>query len=683
LGTDAQGNNWRTVGYWAKLRASTANQYQTWATAAGVYDSTNSFLAINHSASFGIKYWEIGNETFGAGYYGGGNGYALNYNVPYDGTNRAGNSALSPARYGTDVVAFSQAMKAVDPTVKIGAVVSTPPGDYSWDTLNGQEWSNVVLSKCANNIDFVIAHWYPYVGNNPDGTSLLAAVPSTLPQMINGTTSGLDAGTNAGIRDWINTYRPTDGNKVQIFITEFGYSSSGTDNTTTSAHACFVADAYATWLDLGVTNVDYQELSSSAFLGDGSTRGDAFDAVSILNKMSKPGDDLVSTTSNNSLVRTHAALQADGTVAVMIINDSTSSNSVSVTINGDTMTANGLRYSTNGSDTTALTAIPVAGLGNSFTISVPGRTIYVYLLTPIAQVNAAWNLAGGGSWGTGTNWNWNRAPKNLGDIATLGNAIAGASAALTLDGNRTLSSLTFNNTSGGSYTISPGTSIPSSTLILANQGSSAATITVLAGNHSITAPVEMDSNVTLSAASGSGLNISGPISESGGTKFLAKTGNGILTLSASNTYTGATQINGGVLELTSAGQISASSPISTADGTTLQIDAGSHALGTISGTGTLNLTSGDLTANSICQDTLTLGAGATLTIVALPGGPLASRENLVPVPEPSNLVLLGLGLMTACVLLYIKRIGSILHDIRSLYRHERRDMRLDQHIQAD
>ena len=608
-----------------------------------MYDSTNSFLAINHSASFGIKYWEIGNETFGTGYYGGGNGYALNYNVPYDGTNRAGNPALSPARYGTDVVAFSQAMKAVDPTIKIGAVVSTPPGDYSWDTLNGQEWSNVVLSKCANNIDFVIAHWYPYVGNNPDGTSLLAAVPSTLPQMINGTTSGLDTGTNAGIRDWINTYRPTDGNKVQIFITEFGYSSSGTDNTTTSAHACFVADAYATWLDLGVTNVDYQELSSSAFLGNGSSRGDAFDAVSILNKMAKPGDDLVSTTSNNSLVRTHAACRPTAPWPFMIINDDTSSDTVNVTINGDTMTANGLRYGTNGSETTALTPTAVSSLGNSFTVSVPGRTIYEYLLTPIAQVNAAWNLSGGGSWGTGTNWNWNRAPKNLGDIATLGNSIAGASAALTLDGNRTLSSLTFNNTSGGSYTISPGTSIPSSTLILANQGSSAATITVSAGNHSITAPVEMDSNVTLSAASGSGLNISGQISESGGAKSLTKTGAGILTLSASNTYTGATQINGGVLELTSAGQISASSPISTADGATLQIDGGSRALGTISGTGTLNLVSGDLTANSICQGTITLGAGATLSIAAIPGGP--TSQGIVPVPEPSAIVLLNAAAM--------------------------------------
>ncbi len=88
LGVDQQGNDWRTAGYWAKLRASTAAEYQTWATADGVYNSQNNFLAINRDAPVGVKYWEIGNETFGTGYYGGGNGYSTDYNVPYDGTNR-------------------------------------------------------------------------------------------------------------------------------------------------------------------------------------------------------------------------------------------------------------------------------------------------------------------------------------------------------------------------------------------------------------------------------------------------------------------------------------------------------------------------------------------------------------------------------------------------------------------
>src|SRR4051812_36814378 len=65
LGVDAEGNNWRTAGYWAKLRASTGAEYNTWANSAGLYDSRNAFLAISRPAPVGIKYWEIGNENFG------------------------------------------------------------------------------------------------------------------------------------------------------------------------------------------------------------------------------------------------------------------------------------------------------------------------------------------------------------------------------------------------------------------------------------------------------------------------------------------------------------------------------------------------------------------------------------------------------------------------------------------
>src|SRR5262249_13104844 len=142
LGIDAEGNNWKTAGYWAKLRASTTAEYNTWAAADGVFDARNAFLAIDRDAPVGIKYWEVGNETFGTAYYGGApgvTGYALNYAAPYDGSARDDNPALSPAAYGAQFNAFNAAMKAVDPTIKTGAVlatprtdVNTPLGDYSW-----------------------------------------------------------------------------------------------------------------------------------------------------------------------------------------------------------------------------------------------------------------------------------------------------------------------------------------------------------------------------------------------------------------------------------------------------------------------------------------------------------------------------------------------------------------------
>jgi hypothetical protein len=76
---------------------------------------------------------------------------------------------------------------------------------------------------------------------------------------------------------------------------------------------------------------------------------------------------------------------------------------------------------------------------------------------------------------------------------------------------------------------------------------------------------------------------------------------------------------------------------------------------TISGPGTLNLSGGitgshdlevdsDLTATSIQVDTLTIGAGATVTIQPIPGGPLAGT--ITAVPEPSTLILLGIGVIS-------------------------------------
>ena len=69
----------------------------------------------------------------------------------------------SPTAYATNLVAYSKAMKAVDPTVKIGAVLTTPGG---WpDTVkapgDSADWNHTVLSIAGNSIDFVIVHWYP------------------------------------------------------------------------------------------------------------------------------------------------------------------------------------------------------------------------------------------------------------------------------------------------------------------------------------------------------------------------------------------------------------------------------------------------------------------------------------------------------------------------------------------
>jgi probable HAF family extracellular repeat protein len=124
-----------------------------------------------------------------------------------------------------------------------------------------------------------------------------------------------------------------------------------------------------------------------------------------------------------------------------------------------------------------------------------GSQYHAFLLTPnSAEFN--W-LNPNGSWGSASNWN----PASVPSIG--GKAIfANSSAAITLDGNRIVSDLQFN---GGICTISPG-SAPSR-LVMQSPGNWATTIEVLAGSHTIDAPLEMNSDLTITIAEGAALTV--------------------------------------------------------------------------------------------------------------------------------------------------------------------------------
>jgi hypothetical protein len=83
---------------------------------------------------------------------------------------------------------------------------------------------------------------------------------------------------------------------------------------------------------------------------------------------------------------------------------------------------------------------------------------------------------------------------------------------------------------------------------------------------------------------------------------------------------------------------------STATG--LLISQGIKNVDTITGVGNTTVSGPagtELIANSIVQNTLTIGAGCTMTIRAISGGPSASYTNLTPVPEPATWILLALA----------------------------------------
>ena len=96
----------------------------------------------NIERGYGVKYFEIGNES---------------YFYVYDGGSRAKD-------YARDLTLFAAAMKGVDPTIKIGANGPVGAKDVgSLDNMMGDQtiWWQAVFAGAGSSIDFVSVHEYP------------------------------------------------------------------------------------------------------------------------------------------------------------------------------------------------------------------------------------------------------------------------------------------------------------------------------------------------------------------------------------------------------------------------------------------------------------------------------------------------------------------------------------------
>jgi len=114
---------------------------------------------------------------------------------------------------------------------------------------------------------------------------------------------------------------------------------------------------------------------------------------------------------------------------------------------------------------------------------------------------------------------------------------------VTLDGSKTVGTINFN--SNFSFLITPGSG---GTLTLDNSGNTAS-VNLVQGNHSITAPVQLTSNSNFAVPTASVLTLGGAVS---GTGTLSMSGGGtLLVTSAASSYSGNTVANGGLIQFTS------------------------------------------------------------------------------------------------------------------------------------
>ena len=118
---------------------------------------------------------------------------------------------------------------------------------------------------------------------------------------------------------------------------------------------------------------------------------------------------------------------------------------------------------------------------------------------------------------------------------------------------------------------------------------------------------------TIDVASATTTTLQGVISNGASTGSLVKSGTGTLLLSATNTYTGATNVNAGTLRAGSAAAFGASSAFTVASGATLDLNGFNKTFGSLNGAGTVS------GANTTISGTFSPGNGIPASSMAING----------------------------------------------------------------
>jgi hypothetical protein len=270
----------------------------------------------NVTKRYGVRYWTVGNENYGNGHYG----------AAWEADDHPDKSATQYARL---VVEYADAMKAVDPTIKVGAVLTMPANwpDGLTAAPDTGPWNQMVLSIAGSKIDFVDVHWYP------------GGITESLAR-----TSHIDDAIYL-LRQQIARYAGDNASRIGISLTE---TNVGT-GTTTQPGALFLADAYSGLLANGVFTVhwwnvhngigtpstvgghtDYNDfglLSSGTCTSDGSvcepplnTPFTPYHGLTMMKLFARPGDQFVRAGTDQPLVTAHAARRANGDLAVLLVN---------------------------------------------------------------------------------------------------------------------------------------------------------------------------------------------------------------------------------------------------------------------------------------------------------------------------------------------------------------------------
>jgi alpha-N-arabinofuranosidase len=292
----------------------TSNEAAAWVRSANL---------TNH---LGFKYWEIGNECYGA--------WETDSNTyPHD-----------PYTYAVRAHNYILQMKTADPgdNIKIGVVAA--PGENSYSNVyslnhpainprtgaTNYGWTPILLSTLKSlgvTPDFLIHHVYPEWNSDSDQSLLLAAANW--------------AGDAADLRQQISDYFGAGGTNIELLCTENNSDSGNQGKQSTSiVNGLYLADSLAqltktefngfTWWDLRNGSDTNGDFSASLYgwrtngdlgiIGGLNTRYPTFYTFKLMQFFARAGDTVLDASSDYALLPAYAARKADGSLAVLVLN---------------------------------------------------------------------------------------------------------------------------------------------------------------------------------------------------------------------------------------------------------------------------------------------------------------------------------------------------------------------------
>jgi hypothetical protein len=345
----------------------------------------------------GFKYWEIGNECHGT--------WETDSNtVPHD-----------PYTYANRARDYLRLMKAVDPTIKVGVVVTPGDGSYSNNANHfavnprtgstSYGWTPILLTNLARlgvTPDFAIHHSYATGDSDP------------LLLQTAGGVSGWAADA-ASLRQMLSDYLGTAGSNVELCVTENNTGSSG-KQLTSLVNGLFYADSLSQlmktefnsllWWDLrnGVwtdgdldpTVYGWRIYGDEGVIGGLTNCYPTFYASKLMQYFAQPGDTVVSAASDYLLLSAYAVRGQSGAVKALVLNKDTTTNfNAQIVLSGflpgsaTTICSYGIPQDeaarTNGpaqAQDLALTNFPAASAG--FTYSFPALSLTLFTFAPTA-----------------------------------------------------------------------------------------------------------------------------------------------------------------------------------------------------------------------------------------------------------------------------------------------------------